>query len=236
MLKNERIDFMNRIEQAALAYVGKGKQGIISRYPTVEWCAATVCCVLDDVRIDVYKSISCTQMANKWATDPNLQRVALDEVQSGDILFFDWDSTGDCDHIAIVVEYDGNVRTGLYYVNGNGNDPNTVTKQYMAYGSLQKNVGRIFRYVGSSEITEKQPKASPKKVTITLDQVCEGNMGKSVRLLQAILMSQGYSCGPCGADGDFGQATAQAVRKYQLAKGLDVDGVVGQQTWNSLLS
>ena len=219
---------MNRIEQIALNYVGKGKQGIISRYPTVEWCAATVCCVLDDCGIDVYKSISCTQMANKWATDPNMQRVALDEVQSGDILFFDWDSTGDCDHVAIVVEYDGNVRTGLYYVNGNGNDPNTVTKQYMTYGSLQKNVGRIFRYVGSSEI--------PKKVTITLDQVCEGNMGKSVRLLQTILMSQGYSCGPCGADGDFGQATAQAVRKYQLAKGLDVDGVVGQQTWASLLS
>lgn len=222
---------MNRIEQAALNYVGKGKQGILSRYPTVEWCAAMVCCVLDDVGIDVYKSISCTQMANKWATDPNMQRVALDEVQSGDILFLDWDSTGDCDHIAIVVEYDGNVRTGLYYVNGNGNDPNTVTKQYMTYGSLQKNVGRIFRYVGSSE-----PKASPKKVTITLDQVCEGNMGKSVRLLQAILMSQGYSCGPCGADGDFGPATAQAVRKYQLAKGLDVDGIVGVQTWNKLLS
>lgn len=222
---------MNRIEQTALNYVGKGKQGIISRYPTVEWCAATVCCVLDDVGIDVYKSISCTQMANKWATDPNMQSVAIDEVQSGDILFFDWDSTGDCDHIAIVVEYDGNVRTGLYYVNGNGNDPNTVTKQYMTYGSLQKNVGRIFRYVGSSEITEK-----PKKVTITLDQVCEGNMGKSVRLLQAILMAQGYSCGPCGADGDFGKATAQAVRKYQLAKGLDVDGIVGVQTWNKLLS
>lgn len=222
---------MNRIEQTALNYVGKGKQGIISRYPTVEWCAATVCCVLDDVGIDVYKSISCTQMANKWATDPNMQSVALDEVQSGDILFFDWDSTGDCDHIAIVVEYDGNVRTGLYYVNGNGNDPNTVTKQYMTYGSLQKNVGRIFRYVGNSEITEK-----PKKVTITLDQVCEGNMGKSVRLLQAILMAQGYSCGPCGADGDFGRATAQAVRKYQLTKGLDVDGIVGVQTWNKLLS
>lgn len=41
-------------------------------------------------------------MANKWATDPNMQSVAIDEVQSGDILFFDWDSTGDCDHIAIV--------------------------------------------------------------------------------------------------------------------------------------
>ena len=53
MLKNERIDFMNRIEQTVLAYVGKGKQEIISRYPKVEWCAATVCCVLDDVRIDV---------------------------------------------------------------------------------------------------------------------------------------------------------------------------------------
>lgn len=234
---------MNKIEEMALSYVGKNRSEIDSRYPAVRegaWCAAAVCCILNDCGIDVYKSISCTQMANKWATDPRMQRAALDEVQSGDILFFDWDSTGDCDHIAIVVEYDGNVRTGLYYVNGNGNDPNTVTKQYMTYGSLQKNVGRIFRYVGSAQTKSDIPatpnKTENKKVSITLNQVSEGDVNKSVKLLQSLLISEGYSCGPCGADGDFGQATDQAVRKYQLAKGLDVDGAVGQQTWSSLLT
>lgn len=234
---------MNKIEQTALSYVEKNRSEIDSRYPSVRggaWCAATVCCILNDCGIDVYKSISCTQMANKWATDPNMQRVALDEVQSGDILFFDWDSTGDCDHIAIVVDYDGNVATGLYYVNGNGNDVSKVTKQYMTYGSLQKNVCRIFRYVGDSEnkpdIPAEQTNREGKTVSITLNQVSEGDVNKSVKLLQSLLTSEGYSCGPCGADGDFGKETDRAVRKYQLAKGLDVDGVVGQQTWNKLLS
>ena len=93
---------MNRIEQTALGYLGKGKQEIVSRFPTDEWCAATVCCILTDLNINVYKSISCTQMANAWANESKMQRVQLDDVESGDVLFFDkFDSiNGDCDHVA----------------------------------------------------------------------------------------------------------------------------------------
>lgn len=231
---------MNKIEEVALSYIGMPTSEIKSRRPCGEHCMATISNILDDAGIDVYKGISCTDVANHWDNDPNMKRVALDSVQGGDVIFFDWDRSGDCDHVGAVVEYDGNVSTGLYYVNGNGNDVTKVTKQYMSLGQLQKNVGRIFRYVGGTQTKSDIPatpnKNENKKVSITLNQVSEGDVNKSVKLLQSLLISEGYSCGPCGADGDFGQATAQAVRKYQLAKGLDVDGVVGQQTWNSLLS
>ena len=39
---------------------------------------------------------------------------------------------------------------------------------------------------------------------------------------------------PVSVDGIFGKDTARAVREYQRWAGLDVDGIVGPKTWNSL--
>jgi hypothetical protein len=66
-------------------------------------------------------------------------------------------------------------------------------------------------------------------------QIQKGAKGDLVKLLQQILISQGYSCGSCGADGDFGTATRNAVIQFQKAKGLSQDGIVGKDTWTRLL-
>jgi hypothetical protein len=50
--------------------------------------------------------------------------------------------------------------------------------------------------------------------------------------LQKQLSENGYNVGPI--DGVFGSKTEAAVLKYQEDKGLNADGVVGDQTWNSL--
>lgn len=63
----------------------------------------------------------------------------------------------------------------------------------------------------------------------------KGDKGNITRLLQEKLISLGFSCGSSGADGDFGNATAAAVKTYQLANGLTADGVVGAKTWSKLL-
>lgn len=60
----------------------------------------------------------------------------------------------------------------------------------------------------------------------------KGAKGDLVRVLQAALKAAGFDPGP--ADGDFGPRTDAAVRAFQGAKGLEVDGQVGPRTWAAL--
>lgn len=71
--------------------------------------------------------------------------------------------------------------------------------------------------------------------TLTLQELTKGMKGSRVKALQHMLIAKGYSCGKCGADGDFGNGTLQAVKKYQQANTLMVDGIVGKNTMLSLL-
>ncbi|MFC5576521.1 XVIPCD domain-containing protein [Lysobacter niabensis] len=72
------------------------------------------------------------------------------------------------------------------------------------------------------------------RVHLVLDR---GAKGESTRELQVALRSLGY-VGSDGrllsADGDFGRNTTHAVQAFQRAHGLDVDGVVGQDTMAAL--
>lgn len=61
-----------------------------------------------------------------------------------------------------------------------------------------------------------------------------GSTGEEVKKLQSSLVSAGYDVGSTGTDGIYGPATARAVRSYQKDMGLDVDGIAGSQTLNSL--
>ena len=58
--------------------------------------------------------------------------------------------------------------------------------------------------------------------------------GAPVRALQTLLNMQGFDCGV--ADGDFGSKTDKAVKEFQKANSLEVDGIVGKATWTALLN
>ncbi len=58
-----------------------------------------------------------------------------------------------------------------------------------------------------------------------------GSKGEEVRELQENLIKLGYDLGKWGADGDFGNATYEAVKKLQKDHGLEDDGVVGKNTY-----
>ncbi len=74
-----------------------------------------------------------------------------------------------------------------------------------------------------------------KTCAVKLGQLENGVKNNNVKALQTLLIGYGYSCGKCGVDGDFGSGTLKAVKAYQKAVGLVVDGVVGPATWAKLL-
>lgn len=70
--------------------------------------------------------------------------------------------------------------------------------------------------------------------TSSLPLLSRGSSGATVRELQRQLESAGFATG--GIDGQFGPKTESAVRAFQRARGLTVDGIVGPQTRRALLS
>ena len=74
-----------------------------------------------------------------------------------------------------------------------------------------------------------------KTVTVEMTVLTKGSKGEEVKTLQRLLLALGYDLKGYGADGSFGNATDEAVRKFQKANGLAVDGSVGKNTWSKIL-
>ena len=98
---------------------------------------------------------------------------------------------------------------------------------------FRKDVKKAMSGAGVTPTTT-QPVAE-KTVSVKVRQLSKGMDGNDVKALQAALIANGFSCGTAGADGDFGNATAAALRKFQTKYGLGVDGIAGNATWSKLL-
>lgn len=67
--------------------------------------------------------------------------------------------------------------------------------------------------------------------TRTLPNLRFGNSGLPVRVLQRLLLANGYAV---RVDGVYGALTESAVKAFQNQRNLRVDGVVGPGTWYAL--
>ncbi len=87
----------------------------------------------------------------------------------------------------------------------------------------------------ATETAEKAEKtAKPESVVYGMKTLRINSKGTQVKVLQWLLNhTTNFTCGVI--DGHFGTKTLTAVRKYQEANGLTVDGVVGKNTWAKLL-
>ena len=207
------------------------------------WCATFVsaCAQVWGLTKIVFPECACDPMiklyqtAGRWMEDD-------DYVPSpGDIIFYDWnddgkgDNTGSSDHVGIVTGVDGN---RIMIIEGNCDD--SVCYQYRRINDRYiRGYGLPdFASLAEEEPSEDDPPAEPaaqEDCSVTLPVLQIGACNGYVSALQALLIARGYSVGPDGADGDFGNNTRLALIKFQRRKGLDQDGVAGPITWDALL-
>ena len=173
----------------------------------------------------------------------------------GDIIFYDWDDSGKgdnaggSDHVGIVEKVAGSTITVI-----EGNYKNAVTRRNIAVN------GRYIRGYGvpkyDAEVAAKPSDPAGKNLVKEFQEACiadgiklpkygaDGYWGKETATAAAHLLKNGSK----GArvkliqklvgttvDGVFGKETRAAVKSYQSAKRLAADGVVGINTWKSLL-
>ena len=88
----------------------------------------------------------------------------------------------------------------------------------------------VLRYTGTKSSGSVRVPCS-----VSLPVLSEGSMGIAVKIMQELLIGAGFSCGPDGADGDFGPNTARALKRFQSARELAADTVCGKETWEELI-
>lgn len=88
---------------------------------------------------------------------------------------------------------------------------------------------------GKPDFVDYTQKSMEETFMIELKVLKKGDRGKEVKALQLLLIGNGYSCGKSGADGIFGSGTDSAVRAFQKANKLTVDGEAGKKTFSKLM-
>lgn len=95
------------------------------------------------------------------------------------------------------------------------------------------------KWIDPAPYLDKDYIEAEKTVNISMTVLKKGAKGEQVKTLQRLLLALGFKMENNGktysVDGSFGTATDNAVKAFQKAEGLAVDGSVGQATWNKLL-
>ena len=93
----------------------------------------------------------------------------------------------------------------------------------------------VLRYTGEASPVIASGARQSVKCEAVLPVLKQGDKGIAVKIMQELLISAGFSCGPDGADGDFGPNTAKALKRFQSARELAADTVCGKETWEELI-
>lgn len=137
----------DKIATLAENAIGKNREQV-NCGGTYAWCARFVSNILTAAGVDGINTFSCTEMFNTMKSKPLDWSEPDDYPERGDIIFFDWDRIAEekpLDHVGIVTDFD-HVSKRVYYVNGNGENPDRVTRQDMSISN--QSIAYWLRYIG----------------------------------------------------------------------------------------
>ena len=143
----------------------------------------------------------------------------------GDYIYFKWTSnhSTEASHVGIVRAVSGG---RVYTIEGNaGSASDRVCER-----DYSINYSCI---VGYGRLPLERDERSDCEVTARV--LSQGMKGNDVKMLQTMLYYNGYRGTMGKPDGQFGPRTLASVKKFQKAKGLTQDGIVGKATWGCLL-
>lgn len=217
---------------------------------TDEWCATYVSAVaiasgLTDI---MPTECSCSKMVELYKKKGRWQESDSYVPKIGDLVMYDWadsgkgDNKGNPDHVGIVAFISGNSMKII-----EGNISNSV-----AYRALSVN-GKYIRgfclpdYASKAsgakeEVKEEKPKVEttvPKPSVATiyysvrLPLLRLGSESPAVKTMQLLLLAKGYDV--LVEYGSVGEKTETALKAYQKANNLEVDGKCGEKTWTALI-
>lgn len=206
------------------------------------WCAAFVVACFGRANChDLIPCVaSCDQMISYFKQWGRFYRPAQASITKGDIIFYNWDQDSSVDHVGIVVRnafgsiqaIEGNKSDTVSYREIGINSPLIVGIAKPAYDSQSTDQGEI-RPI--NQYTEYYRKFSyeDRKTIFSLPLLQKGSSGVYVQILQILLKYKGHFS--FDVTGQFDEETDNVVLNWQLIKNLETDGVVGRETWSSLL-
>lgn len=154
--------------------------------------------------------------------------------QVGDQVFFYYDNG--INHTGVVTQVGMGAITTV-----EGNSSDMVARRTYAINSTHiAGYGRpdwsvVISETEKTTLPETAAAETPTAKISGLPDLQRGDNGNTVKAAQILLNGRGCSVGIWGCDGDFGRGTEAAVLDYQRKSGLEADGIIGAQTWASLL-
>lgn len=205
-----------------------------------DWCMVFICWLFNKAGAKdmLYTVTSNCGQQGKAFFDKG--RLVTKDYRKGDIVFFHWsnnksswvNSVYTMDHVGIIesVNADGTYTT----IEGNTGSKNGEVMRRIRYKNQISCAGRP-EYISDKAVT----------IPVVMAQIYMGastNTKGQVLTLQRILNELREGKGYVGKDGkklsldgDFGKNTDYALRAYQKAHSLVVDGICGKNSWSSLL-
>ena len=246
-------DYVERLLQVASEEVGytedhgRTKYGAWAGDPAAQWCAEFQCWCVDQVDQrwgtallrNVYPFYTSSNTGKNWFIRAGRYVVRKGKVdgwgyewlkgassflrsgdyipQPGDWVFFNWGGGSDTEHVALVEFCTRDTYSGEVLIHViEGNKPSAVARD-----TYTLNDPAILGYGTVHDVAD-----------ITM---CFGNQGEKVRMLQEKLAYLRF-LDPSLVTGHFGDGTAEAVRAYQTARGLQASGIANMKTQQILES
>jgi hypothetical protein len=206
----------------------KQKYGLAYGMNGVFWCVIFIWWCFKQSGLSQYfygggKTASCSELV---AYHKKKGQVITSGYQRGDLILFNFSKGTAPQHIGLCLSYDGKTITTI--------DGNTGTTSEDNGGAVMKRTRilsekcKIICGIRWYDIV-----TTTSNVDISLPVIQNGIAGNYVKNLQILLNAKGFTCGT--VDGSCGAKTITAIKKFQTAKGLTSDGIVGKDTWTKLL-